>query len=199
MNVTEDDEEAGLFEKVKVYKVEQDCLQDDGGFSIVSNLTFTASTCDPMTIAWIKSCGEPNIPRRGLNVGFSPKSSELVFDGSPTLMFDGNTKDDIFTVPNDDDTTELFIYTTDPLLKAFVKAPYSEAYIVISDHELLSPTIDGPGAVSGWVNTEVQSFTITYNCHVNKGARGELSLILEVPYFHDLELRFFKQCGTSDS
>lgn len=69
---------------------------------------------------------------------------------------------------------------------------------VISDHELLSPTIEGPGAVSGWVSSEPLSFTVTYNCHVNNGARGEISLILEVPYFHDLELHFFKQCGSSN-
>mmetsp|Transcript_23784 Transcript_23784/g.42088 ORF Transcript_23784/g.42088 Transcript_23784/m.42088 type:complete len:377 (+) Transcript_23784:1233-2363(+) len=191
MNVTEDDEEAGLFEKIKVYKIEQDCLQDEGGVSIVSNLTFEASTCDPLTIAWVKSCGEPSTPRRGLNVGFSPKSAELVSDGVVTPMFDGNTKDDIFIVPNDDDSTQIYIYITDPLIKAFVKAPY-----IITDHELVSPTIEGTGAVSSWVNSEPQGITITYNCHVNNGSRGEISLILEVPYFHDLELRFYKQCGS---
>jgi hypothetical protein len=128
MNVTEDDQEDGFFEKVKVYKVVQDCLQDEGGFSIASNLTFTASTCDPLTISWTKSCGEPGTPRQALSVGFSPKSAELVAEGVVTPMFDGNTKQDIFTVPNDDDSTDLFIYIDDPNIKAFIKAPYSEPY-----------------------------------------------------------------------
>lgn len=57
MSVEEDEETAGYLEKLSVWKVRQDCMNKDGGATIYMNVTFTASTCDPITVNWYKVCG----------------------------------------------------------------------------------------------------------------------------------------------
>jgi len=197
MNVTEDDEEVGLLDKVTVYKVTQECLDREGGHTLLLNVTFTASTCDPITVNWKKVCGEPSKPSDTFFVGFSKSSKEIAESGVVTAMFDSNTEDDIHRVSYDEDITTLYIYTKNSNTPVYLSPPFGTSYTVIADHEVLYPSLNGSAAAGGWVTSDPMKLDIEYNCIKEKGAKEEIVLILELPYFHDLEVHFFKQCGVN--
>ena len=125
MNVTEDDEDVGLLDKLTVYKITQECLERDGGHTLLLNITFTASTCDPITVSWYKICGEPRTASKGFMVGFAKTSKEVATDGVVTEMFDGNTEDDIHKVPYDEDETTFYIYSKGDA-PVFMGSPFGE-------------------------------------------------------------------------
>lgn len=62
---------------------------------------------------------------------------------------------------------------------------------------MLYPALNGSAAAGGWVTSDPMDLTIIYNCIKEKGKKEELVLVLELPYFHDIEVHFFKQCGVS--
>lgn len=126
MNVTEDDEDVGLLDKLSVYKVTQECLDREGGHTMLLNVTFTAPTCDPVTISWKKICGEPSKPNEFFFVGFSKNSREVAEGGAVTARFDGNTEDDIHKVAYDEDQTTLYIYTRNTDTPVYMSPPFGE-------------------------------------------------------------------------
>ena len=75
-----------------------------------------------------------------------------------------------------------------------MKTYYTHPYI-ITDHEVLYPTLTGTMTEIGWLEGDILELVITYNCLVSDGTREELILVVELPYFHDLEIHFFKTCG----
>lgn len=190
MNVTVDEKIDGLFKDFTAYKVTQECVDREGGSTIHMNITFSAITCDPITINWLKVCGEPTATRAGLNIGLSKKSSEIVTNGVVTSTFDGNTKNNVYKVATDEATTKIYMYHSDLFSKTFYNEPY-----IITDHEVMYPTLVGTMGKSGWVEGEILFLEITYNCLVDDGIKEELILVVELPYYHDLEIHFFKTCG----
>ncbi|CAG9324317.1 unnamed protein product [Blepharisma stoltei] len=190
MNVTKDEKISGLFSEYTVYKVEQECLNREGGTTLHMNVTFGASGCDPITVNWLKVCGQPTATRSGLSIGFGMNSAELAYDGVPTLLFDGNTKDDSYTVSSDSDDILVYLYMTDEITKTFLNSPY-----IITDHEVMYPTLNGSAMTGGWLDSERKELQINFNCLIDDGIKEELVLVIEIPYFHDIELHFFKKCG----
>lgn len=191
MNVTLDDVNSGFFEKLTVYKITQECFDRDGGTTLRMNVTFTASGCDPLPINWYKVCGEPTLTREGLSIGFSPASKELVKDGVPQLAFDGNLAEDFTVISSDVDVSTIYVKMNDAFSRTFYRSPY-----ILSDHEVIYPVLTGSGAAGGWIDNTPKELTITYNCLEEKGEKTELVLVVELPYFHDIEIHFLKQCGT---
>lgn len=191
MNVTLDESLSGFFNEYNVFKVEQKCLDKEGGTTLRLNVTFTAPTCDPVTVNWMKVCGEPTIKREGLMIGLSGASNELVVDGDTTPAFDGNTKVDSYTISSDEDFSTVYLYMTDVYARTYFRSPY-----MITDHEVMYPTLNGTAAAGGWIEKEPKVLQITYNCLVSDGKKEEVILVVELPYFHDLEIHFFKRCGS---
>lgn len=190
MNVTKDEKISGLFTEYTVYKVEQECLNREGGTTLHMNVTFGASGCEPITINWLKVCGQPTATRDGLMIGFGKTSNELSLNGVPTLLFDGNTKDDYYTVSSDFDTLTIYMYMNAENIKTFLNSPF-----IITDHEVMYPTLNGSAIAGGWLDIERKELEITFNCLVSDGIKEEIVLVIEIPYFHDIELHFFKKCG----
>lgn len=190
MNITIDEKIDGLFKDITAFKVIQECVDRDGGTTIKMNITFKAFTCDPLTINWLKVCGEPTKTKDGLSIGFSKTSSELVSGGVVTKSFDGNIKNKNYVVTNEEVTTSIFMYNSNMFDKVFFKEPY-----IITDHEVLYPVVSGSMAKSGWLEGEPLELVITYNCRVKNGFKEEIILAIELPYFHDLEIHYFKVCG----
>lgn len=50
MNVSVDEKLTGLFTEYTVFKVNQECLDREGGTVLHMNVTFGASDCDPITL-----------------------------------------------------------------------------------------------------------------------------------------------------
>lgn len=190
MNITVDEKIDGLFKDIRAYKVTQQCVDRDGGTTLHLNVTFKAFSCDPITFNWLKVCGEPTSTREGLNIGLKESGSELVRNGVVTSLFDGNIKNKVYIVPAIVDTLTIYAYLTESFLKAFYKEPY-----LITDHEVLYPTLTGDFAKTGWIEGEVLDLTINFNCLVKDGKKEEVIMVVELPYFHDLEIHFFKICG----
>ena len=190
MNVTVDERINGLFKDYTAYKVTQECVDREGGSTILMNLTFSALTCDPITFNWLKVCGEPTATRDGLNIGLSKKSAEIVTNGVVTSTFDGNIKNNVYKIGTEDTSTTIYMYSRDSFAKTFYKEPY-----IITDHEVMYPALAGSMATSGWVENDILELVITYNCLVDDGIKEEIILVVELPYYHDLEIHFFKVCG----
>lgn len=190
MNVTIDEKIDGLFKDYRAYKIIQQCVDREGGTTLRVNVTFKAFTCDPITFNWLKACGEPTATRQNLNIGLKETSSELVRSGVVTSLFDGNIKNKVYIVPNEVESLTVYGYLTDSFLKAYYNEPY-----IITDHEVLYPTIAGDFAKSGWLEADPLELTITFNCLVDEGVKEEVILVVELPYYHDLEIHFFKVCG----
>lgn len=192
MSVELDDETSGYLEKLTAYKVRQDCFNKEGGTTVHMNVTFADPSCDPITVNWLKVCGQPTITRDFLTVGLSQAGSEAAVNGMPTLSFDGNTKDDVYVVSADEDSTIFYLRMNDYYAKTYYRAPY-----VVSDHSVIYPVLNGTAATGGWLDNTVQTLQITYNCLKASGNKEELMLVIELPYFHDIELHFFKRCGAA--
>lgn len=190
MNVTIDEKIDGLFKVYTAYKVTQECVDRDGGTTIHMNITFKAFTCDAFSINWLKVCGEPTATKEGLNIGFSKTSAEIVSSGIVTKSFDGNVKNKYWVVPTQEVVTTIYMYNVNLFDRAFYKEPY-----IITDHEVMYPVITGSMATSGWIEGEPLELVITYNCLVKDGIKEEMILVVELPYYHDLEIHFFKVCG----
>ena len=190
MNVTIDEKIGGLFKDYVAYKIDQECIEREGGSTIRLNVTMKALTCDPITFNWMKVCGEPTATKEDLNVGLSKTTSEIVKKGVVTSTFDGNIKNDIYKVTSEDLSTKFYLYHSSSFAKTFYKEPY-----IITDHEVLYPTILGSPGLANWLESDPVEFEIVYNCLVSDGIREELILVIELPYFHDLEIHFFKTCG----
>jgi hypothetical protein len=190
MNVTVDEKIDGLFKDIRAFKVTQQCVDRDGGTTLRMNVTFKAFSCEPVTFNWLKVCGEPMATRDGLSIGLKETSSEIVRNGIVTSLFDGNIKSRVYVVPDDVETLTIYAYLTETFLKAFYKEPY-----IITDHEIMYPTISGDFSKSGWIEGDILDMTINFNCLSKKGKKEEVILVVELPYFHDLEIHFFKICG----
>jgi hypothetical protein len=190
MNVSIDEKVKGLVKDYTAFKVVQECVDREGGTSLHMSITFTARTCDPITITWIKVCGEPTATQTGLSIGLSPATAEVVTGGVVTASFDGNTEYFRYVVDAKTASTTLYMYNDDPSVKVFYKEPYT-----ITDHEVLYPTLTGTMATSGYTDVDPLELVVTYNCLVDDGKKEEIILVVELPYFHDLEIHFFKECG----
>jgi len=190
MNVSIDEKVNGLFKDYRAYKVIQQCVDREGGTTLRVNVTFKAFSCDPITFNWIKVCGEPTATRESLYIGLKETTSEVVKNGVVTSLFDGNIKQKVYTVQTEVESLTFYAYLGQGFLKAFYNEPY-----IITDHEVMYPTASGSFAKTGWLESEVLDFTINFNCLVDDGIKEEVILVVELPYYHDLEIHFFKICG----
>jgi hypothetical protein len=192
MDVVMEEKSEGLIKEYRSFKVTQKCKEKEGGNTIKMSLTFAAVTCDPITIHWYKVCGEPTARRENLQIGLGKNSNQVVKDGVVTREFDGNIKDGYHDFGSGELTATLYMYQNDMLNKTYFGEPY-----IITDHEILYPRISGSMAAGGWIIEDMKELVIEFNCIVDDGARAELILVIELPYFHDLEIHFFKRCGSA--
>ena len=190
MNITLDEMVKEGSKSLSAYKVTQECIDRIGSTTVHMNITFSARSCQDITIAWLKLCGEEGSTLEGLNIGFSPKSHELVENGDVKEGFNiESTKGTHFVVKAEVESTRLFLYKNPTQKKVYFEKPS-----IITDHEVMLPEITGAMADGGWLENEPLDLQIKYNCVTVKKEYEEIELLIKFPYYHALRIRFFKHC-----
>jgi hypothetical protein len=65
----------------------------------------------------------------------------------PTLAFDDNLRSEYYVISDNEDSTQFWIYMSDPSISTYIRPPY-----VLTDHEVLYPAISGTAARGGWLD-----------------------------------------------
>ena len=190
MSVSLDEEINGILKDYRAFKVSQICADREGEASLQVNITFKAHTCDRITFSWIKECGETGSFRNGLNLGFKPGSAEVVVNGVVNPSFDPNLLEDKFIIPTDQNELALFMSLTEKPIRAFFKPP-----LIVTDHEIMYPKLSGNMTKAISIHLKPLELKIEFNCKVQNGASEELMVLIELPYYKNLEIHFFKNCG----
>jgi hypothetical protein len=190
MSVSLDEEINGIFKDYRAIKVIQQCKDQEGFASIISNVTFKAHSCEAVTVNWIKLCGEPSQLRVGLNIGFSSDSFEVVHDGEVTSLFDSDLENEVFTVPSHQNEMALYMNFQGEATRTYFKSPY-----LVTDHEVLFPSLSGNIMKTTWIEESFLELKIEFNCLLLSGVHEEIELVVEIPYFKDLQVFFYKDCG----
>ncbi|CAG9320666.1 unnamed protein product [Blepharisma stoltei] len=192
MNVAKDEEEIRKFNLSAAYEVTQECLnRGSGGTKLHLNVTFYMADCPPISINWMKICGEQGQTRDGLSIGFSTKSSEIAENGKLKPAFDQKTKDDAYLVPFEEETTIIYLHMQEDTGKVYYNSPF-----IITDEKVIYPVLNGSAERPGWLDQNPKELEISYNCLVDNGKVVEIFLVIELPYFQNIQAHFYKQCGS---
>jgi len=190
MSVSLDEEINGILKDYRAFKVSQICADRADEASLQVNITFKAHTCDRITFSWIKVCGETGSFRNGLNLGLKPGSAEVVGNGVVKSSFDRNLVEDNFVIPTDQNELVLFMSFTETGIRTFFKPPS-----IITDHEIMYPKLSGNMTEAISIYLKPLVLKIKFNCKVQNGASEEIMLLIELPYYKNLEIHFYKDCG----
>ena len=185
-----DEIKEGLIKDYRAFKITQECLEMEGGTIFSMSLTFTAVNCDPITIYWKKECGEVETPRKGFSIGLTKGKSEIVANGIVNQLYDWNSTDNILKIPAEITNTIFYIYNQEPINQTYFLPP-----LYVADQEVLTLRLSGSAANGGYLRDEILELSITYNCIVEDKNDEEILIIIKLPYFKSLEIKFFKTCG----
>jgi hypothetical protein len=190
MSVSLDEEINGILKDYRAIKVTQECLPGSGSASLILNLTLKAHSCEAITFNWVKLCGEPSEYRTGLHMGLSLNSSDVVEDGAVTSMFDSDLNKAVYTVPSSQNFITFFMYLRGEPVRTYFKSPY-----LLADHEVIFPELTGSMTKATWIEGNFLELRIEFNCLVLSGIHEDVELVVELPYFKNLQIFFFKDCG----
>ena len=190
MSVALDEEINGILKDYRAIKVVQECRPGSGSASLILNLTLKAHSCETITFNWVKLCGEPSEYSKGLHIGLSLNSSEVVEDGAVTSMFDSELTKAVYTVSSSKNFINFFMYLQGEPVRTYFKTPY-----LLADHEVIFPKLTGSMTKATWIEDNFLELRIEFNCLVLSGIHEEVELVIELPYFKNLQIFFYKDCG----
>lgn len=190
LSVSMDEEINGILKDYRAFKVKQICDDRTGESSGQVNITFKASTCDAITFSWIKECGESGSFREFLRIGLQPGTDEVVANGVVNTKFDKDLLDDFFTVPNNQKILTLYMSYSQISYKTFFKMPQ-----LVTDHEVMYPKLSGSMMKAPSLRNKILDLNIEFNCKAGIDSEEEVMIIIELPYYKNLEIHFYKDCG----
>lgn len=190
LSVTMDEEINGVLKDYRAFKVMQVCDDRSGERSAQVNITFKASSCDAIVFSWVKECGESGSFREWLQVGLHPGTDEVVANGVVNTKFDKNLVDEFFTVSNSQKELTLYMSYSQTSYKTFFKTPQ-----LTTDHEVMYPKLSGSMMKATSLQNKVLDLNIEFNCKPGTNTEEEVMIVIDLPYYKNLEIHFYKECG----